>query len=99
MSQINATHKEIGDAEEEEIVIVHDLPGVPGNHENTAGDGDGKYLGYAVEKQVTIEACQVEPEEDRYCPENIYGEDHKFDTNPLSCSRSVRKRTLCVKKK
>ncbi len=56
MDQIETADEQIGYADEQKIVVVEKLPGVPGKHKNGAGHNHAENFGQAVEKQVTVQA-------------------------------------------
>jgi hypothetical protein len=39
MQEVQIAHKQVSNAQEEEIVVVHQVPGVPGQGEDPPGDG------------------------------------------------------------
>ena len=56
MNQVQAAHKEIGNSQEQKIVVVKILPGVPGNHTQGPGDNNAEDFCQAVEKQIGVKA-------------------------------------------
>lgn len=61
MRQVQQTDKQIRNADEQQILIVEIPPAVPGHHENTAGDDNGKNFGKAMKQQVIIATAGVKP--------------------------------------
>jgi hypothetical protein len=56
VDQIQAADEQIGYSDEEKILVVEKLPGVPGNHENGTGHDNAENLDQAVEKKVAVQA-------------------------------------------
>jgi hypothetical protein len=44
MDRVDDTHKQIGDADEEKILIFKDPPDIPGNHEQSGSNTDAEKL-------------------------------------------------------
>lgn len=65
VDEVKAADEQIGDPQEEDIVTVQTLPGVPGKDEDAAADDNAEYLRHAVEQEVAIQTDQVEAEEDQ----------------------------------
>jgi hypothetical protein len=66
MDEIQTTNKQIGNTDEEEIIVLKKSAGVPRDHENAAGDNDREYFGKAMEKEVIVVAGQVYSKKDQY---------------------------------
>lgn len=54
MQQVECSNEEIGDPYKEEIVIVKDLPGVPGDDKYGKGDDNRQQLYNCVKEQVAL---------------------------------------------
>ena len=67
MRQVDGGHKEVGDADEEVAGIVEEPAGVPEDGEHQAGDNDAEDLGQGMEKEVTVDASQMESGEGQQC--------------------------------
>ena len=61
MQQINTADKKVCNSQKQKIIILNELTGVPGNHENAEGDDNTKDLGQAVEQKIVIETDQRNP--------------------------------------
>jgi hypothetical protein len=59
VDEIQTTNKQVGITDEEEIIVLKKSAGVPGNHENAAGDNNREYFGKAMKKGITVKASQV----------------------------------------
>jgi hypothetical protein len=66
MQEVQTPHKEVGDPDEQEITVIHESSGIPGDHKDTAGDHDTECFSKAVKEEIVIKACQIEPEQDDY---------------------------------
>jgi len=56
MQKINASDPEIGNADEEKIMILEQSPGIPDHHEDAAGNDDAETLCKAMEEKIAVEA-------------------------------------------
>ena len=70
MQQIEASYEQIGYADEKQVVVLHEAPAVPNDHENGEGHTDAEYLDNAVEKQKAMQSDDVETDEDRKVTKN-----------------------------
>ena len=59
MYQIQTADEQIGNTNEQKVIIVQSLLWLPCNYENAAANDNAEYLRYAVEKKVVIETNQV----------------------------------------
>ena len=59
VQEIQIAHKQIGNAQEEEIVVADQAPGVPGQGENPPGNGDTEEFDDGMEEQVAVKRSEV----------------------------------------
>jgi hypothetical protein len=59
VDEIQTANKQIGNTDEEKIIVLKKSAGVPRDHENATGDNDREYFGKAMEKGITVKASQV----------------------------------------
>jgi hypothetical protein len=59
VDQIHGTYEKIGNADEEEVIVIKKSTRVPGNHKNTTGDNNRENFGKAMEEEVIVEAGQI----------------------------------------
>jgi hypothetical protein len=77
VGQINRAHKKIGDAEEKQIMVFLDLPGIPGNDKNSTGDDYAENFSQAVEKKKIVIGAEVEPDHHYGEANNIFLRERK----------------------
>jgi hypothetical protein len=65
MDEIHAAHKEIGDTQEQQVVVIHKTAGIPGYGKDGEGNDDTEPFREAVEKKVIGAAKEIQTEEDR----------------------------------
>jgi len=59
MSQINKCHEEIGDAQEQEVPVVLDMPRIPGDNEYGEGDDDAEELSQGMKDEKIIQGAEI----------------------------------------
>jgi hypothetical protein len=78
MQKIQSSHKEIGDPDENQIGVVDDRTGIPGENEDVESDDDAKGFSDAVKEEITVKARQVESQEEQSCVNEIREKGRSF---------------------
>ena len=65
MQQFGNSGVQKGNSEEKEILVVLHRTGVPGKHENDAGNDDAGDLNEAVEEEIVIQTAHIQKREER----------------------------------
>jgi len=65
MDQVESASEEIGNPQEEEIIVVEEAAGVPCDHKDAACDDNREYFDEAVKKEVMIETGQIQSKKDQ----------------------------------
>jgi hypothetical protein len=65
MDQVESASEEIGDPQEEEIIVVEEAAGVPCDHKDAACDDNREYFDEAVKKEVIVETDQIQSKKDQ----------------------------------
>jgi len=59
VQEIQIAHKQIGNTQEEEIVVADQAPGVPGQSEDPPGNGNAEEFDDGMEEQVAVKRGEV----------------------------------------
>ncbi len=70
MDQVQSADEYVGDAQEEEVTLVYEAPGVPDEHKDAGGHDDAEHLSEAVKKEVTVQTRQVQADEGQHTQGN-----------------------------
>ena len=54
----------MGYAYEKQVVVLHEAPAVPNDHENGECNTDAEYLNNAVKKKIAMQSDNVQTDED-----------------------------------
>jgi hypothetical protein len=71
MNKIQSSNEKVGDSNEEEIVVTNKLSGIPGDHENAAGNDDRKQFSDIMKEKVVIEAGEIESDQGQQCKKEV----------------------------
>ena len=70
MECVHDAEEKRSDTNKQEVIVIHELAGVPGDHEDAEGDGDAEDFHDAMEEEITVQASQMKSDDEEAPKQN-----------------------------